>query len=158
MPKLNKIQRQTVINELTGTYGQQFLLCDGYLIFATVQRMKQQLVIACYVDGCINGVHAGCFRDSELKTMTDMQKKFMRHSKKACFKKGFIQKQEKAMGKKWCKNNGTYEKYTSCLPWFLTPRAFVEHINQHCTDIEILTFDDYQARLDAKEAANGQTV
>lgn len=146
MPKLTTTDWGNIKNELGRVYGSVRLAADGHLIFAIVRQDKMKLTIAVYVNGKIKGADIQHFKASEMDKLSDVQRKFMRHKFYSPNKKD-VKFYEKLKGKKYCKENGVYERSFSTWPYFNTPGAFVAKLKKTCESVEILTAEDYDQRL-----------
>ena len=133
MTTLSKQHIEQLKTDLSEVYGFCLLRCDGYFIRAENVFLKRTLVVGVFVDGYISGKNAGCFREAELNSLNEIQKKFMR-----CVKKP----------------HGLYVLY----PWFNNAEDFIKHIKQQCDDLVILDSIDYYEQLAAKNDAHMEVL
>jgi len=145
-----KAQFDEVKEALSGRWGSRYFLIDDYLISASIEQQKRKLCIAIYVNGWARGSDTWRGKESQLNEMPDIARKFFYLSRKG-HSAAAIKRYERALGKKKCQKEcgWLYEKH--CHAWFSfsTAGAFITHIKKHNDSIQILSYDDYQMRLDS---------
>lgn len=130
-----------------------FLLCDGYLVSARLERNKMKLYIAVFVNGYMKGKDCWSGKKSEVEQMSDIARKF--HSRKIVRQPAKEIKQwEAILGKRECKKRGIYDGRIYTVPYFASAAGFIAHIRKHCQSIEEISYDEYQQRLAELEVAD----
>ncbi len=149
MSKPTKEQWDEVAEKLDRQFNGVYLRCDGYMVFASLVRLKMKLVIEVYVNGYFKGEWFG--RDDE---MSEEARRFWRPSVRARYPAKYIKLCEKLDGKRKCKKKGIYDKYTWPVPYWNRPRPFIRHLIKHNENIEIIDRETHEAGIKAlKEEA-----
>lgn len=144
-----KEQWDEVAETLDSQFDGVYLRCDNYLVHACLRRMKMKLVISVYVNGYFKGEWFG--KDDE---MSEEARRFWRPSVRALHSAKYIKLFEKIDGKRKCKKNGIYDKYTWPIHYWNRPRPFIRHLIKHNEHIEIIDHETYEAGIKAlKEEA-----
>lgn len=150
---MNKAQWDDLKKRINSLYGGVYLLVDGYLVSTSLKRDKIKLYVAIFVNGYMNGKDTWIGKESELEQMGEIARRF--HFRKVIKRPAKEIKQWEAIfGKRECKKKGIYDGHVYTIPYFNSPSAFIAHIRKHNQTIEEISFEDYQARLAALEAAN----
>jgi len=123
------------------------LRCDGYLVSATLGRIKNRLEIMTYVNGEIKGKWWGIYDDES--DMHPEARLFLRHSKRPIMKPKELKIWEKIHGKRECKKRGYYGHKLFVMPTWLSARSLVANLKRRCTVIEILTPEQYKQAIAA---------
>ncbi len=131
--KPTKEQWDEVAEKLDSQFDGVYLRCDGYLVYATLGRMKMKLVIYVYVNGYFKGEWYG--RDDE---MSEEARRFWRPSVRAHYPAKYIKFYEKLYGKRKCKKKGIYDKYIWPFHWWNRPLPFIRHLIKYNDNIEII--------------------
>ena len=153
---LSKADAETIKEKLSHIFGEVLLNCDGYAVYARLEKSKMKLVIAVYVNGGYRGIDFFHDKESLLDTMTDISRRF--YNIKSV---GHSAKETKLIiriyGKIQAKKEGRLERRCWTIPYFATANSFIAHIKKHNQSIEIITREVYQAMIEAlpKEVANG---
>lgn len=143
MSKLTKQQQDELAEQLDRMYGPIYLRCDGYLVFASLIRAgKNKLAIAVYVNGYIKGKWIG-------SEVTEEGRRFYRPIVRSTHRPKFVKAMEKIQGKRKCKKDGYYDKWTFYSPHWSLPRPFIRHIIKHNESIEVLDHEAYKAAIEA---------
>ena len=139
MAKLTKEVLDSVLQELSGSYGVVILRCDGYEVTLTVQRFKAMTYrVMTYINGKFN--HAWCHPKGEAP-----ESKFLRKSVRQLYSAKERQEAQKALGKRAAaRMDGTYTIY---LPDWPTGRAALSHIDKVCDSVEFVS-QGYSALAD----------
>jgi hypothetical protein len=146
--QLNKQQWEDVKQQLSSSYGRCYLLCDGYVVCASIQRNKMKLVVAVYVNGDIKGSDHWSGSDSDIEQMGDIARKFWNLKSMGRPVKE-IAKWEKIYGKREAKKMGIYRRHCYTMPYFSAPGTFITHLKKHNESIELVDYEVYQAAIDA---------
>ncbi len=146
MSKPTKEQWDEVAEKLDSLFAPIYLRCDGYLVYACLGRMKMKLVIHIYVNGYFKGEWYG--KDDE---MSEEARRFWRPSVRARHTTKYIRLCEKLYGKRWCKKNGIYDKYTWPHPYWNRPRPFIRHLVKYNQNIEVIDPVTYEKGIKALE-------
>ncbi len=151
-----KAQWDEVNKTLSGRWGSAYFLIDGYAIYASVEQVSRSLKIIVYVNGWLKGSDLWRGRDSELEQMPEIARKFFCLKKTSLHNAKEFKFYEKLYGSKAkAKANGVYDKYCTTGWGFSSSNAFISHIKKHCDSIEIVSYEVYNAALDAKEVGDG---
>lgn len=140
---LTKQQQDALAEELDRQFHTVYLRCDGYLVSAhLVRTSKNRLSICVYVNNYIKGKWIG-------REPTEEGRRFYRASVRSVSKPKFIKAMEKIQGKRKCKKDGTYDKWTFYTPYWNRPRPFIRHLMKHNQSIEVLDYETYNAAIKA---------
>jgi hypothetical protein len=144
--QLTKQQWTDVNQELSSPYGRCYLICDDYVICASIEQHKMKLIIAVYINGSIKGSDQWYGSDSDIEQMGDISRKFWRLKTIGRPAKE-IAKWEKIYGKREARKLGIYRKRCFTIPYFSTPGAFITHLKKHNQSIELVDYEAYQQAL-----------
>lgn len=147
-----KEQWQQVAKQLDSLFGQVYLRCDGYLVYAVMTRTgKNKLAILVYVDGVIIG---------KWMTVSGAQceepRRFWRPQEQLKYGRKFVADMEKLIGKRRCQAKGYYDKLRYYTPEWNRPLPFIRHLQKHNERIEIIDSLTYRNELQARKAAHVQ--
>ena len=150
---MNKAQWDDLKKRINSLYGGVYLLVDGYLVSTSLQRNKMKLYVEVFVNGYINAKDAWSGKETELEQMGEIARRF--HFRKVLKRSAKDIKQwEAILGKRECKKKGIYDGHIYTIPYFNSVGGFIAHIRKYNQSIEEISYEDYQARLAALEAAN----
>jgi len=150
MSTLTKEQWDTIAEQLDSLFATVYLLCDGYLVSARLARItKNQLAIVVYINGTLKGEWCQIVEDPN-KLCEEARRFFMpRKRQKISAKK--LKDLEKALGKRWCRKQGYYEKWIFPDAAWSSPRSFINHLKKHNQSIARLTYTQYAELLQQYE-------
>ena len=147
MATLAKEQQSRLIRELDVMYNPVFLVCDGYLICAGMERVrKNQLGIVVYVNESI---------DPDWATgESEESRRFWCRRERYLYSAQRRKSIEKQMGKRWCKRHGVYDKQVYFDFVWVRPAPFIRHIIKMNESVEVIDIKEYKRRLNDLSMAN----
>ena len=157
----NKDQWAEIEKLLDRMYCSVYLLCDGYLVEATLRRVaKNNLAIEIYVNGYIRGEWFGLFDKPE--DMSEETRRFYMPRQKKKYSAKELKFYEKFYGKRVCRKKGMYDSWIIPKSHWRSAKSFIAHLKKHNSDIRVICADEHKARLDlvmaeqkTEEAAHG---
>lgn len=136
---MSNADKALIANKLDNVFGVITLLVDGYYLYVSTEKQKQKLLVAVYCNGFIKGADALIYCPTKELDSALKQKKIARRF--------YYLKQMR--GKILVKSSGRYKQKIgnldawSAVPYFPSPKAFVNHMYKHNEIIKIITQQEY---------------
>ena len=131
--KLSKEQKDQAIQKLSNPWGSIILMCDGYRVALQVQRTS---ALSFRVMTFVNGEFKGLWCNPENRCPESI---FMRKKVTPIFSPSRKKEIEKALGKRYVKNDPHFSKaHTWLLPDFASGKAAISHMCKVSESIQIV--------------------
>lgn len=130
--KLSKEQKKSLASQLSHSWGAVDLICDGYRVALRVERYKTlSYRVMTYVNGQFSGKWISAKDNAP-------ESKFLRKSVRPNYSPAKRRELEKALGKRYVKNNPFFSgSITIYLPDWSPGAAAINHLCKVCESIEI---------------------
>lgn len=130
-------QWKQIESDLSMPYQRVRLKCDGHAVTALVTEMKaMRFGIAIYVDGEINFKQLWD-KDEVAKKFYPLKTRSLCTGKRRASVQNFIQKRGVDKELKAILQKELDAKYSTLQPWWTNARAFCQHIQKTCTEIDL---------------------
>lgn len=136
---VTKEQWAAIENELSGSYGEVELLCDGYKVTAqiqTISNLKQGIVV--YVNGCIRGEWFDGKSEEGRKFHREMKRYLYPAKRREEAKQKAKSRRLPADLRKYFTDLST-ASFSTWVPYWTNAKAFTRHLRKTCTEIQVVT-------------------